>query len=288
MMTNKKGWIIYSRTTLNHKNNAFEWMISSAKAHGLDISIHFAEDLMIQYEFNGITIHHIEGEEVILPDFVLLRCYALHMGRALESMGVRVINSVQAMERSRDKLLTHQYLCQMGIPMPKTIHSNVRSYQELSTYFKESSFVMKTAIGSKGEGVYLINGQVDIDKVPWNIHENYLAQAYVQESHGKDIRVYVVGDQVVGAVLRYGNGDFRSNYALGGSVEWHPLNEEVEELSLRATKALGLEIAGIDLLITKDGYMVCEVNGNAGFRTISMVSDISIPKVIFEYIAKTL
>ncbi|WP_105617643.1 ATP-grasp domain-containing protein [Vallitalea okinawensis] len=287
-MTDKTGWIIYSRTTLNHKSNAFDWMVTSANKFGLKVKIIFAEDLMIQYESTGINVHHMNGENVILPDFVLLRCYALHLGKALEAMGIRVINSVQSMEVSRDKLLTHQYLSQKNIPMPKTIFSSTINYQELSNYLQERSFVVKSAIGSKGEGVYLINYENDMDHIPWKKHEHYLVQAYIKESHGKDIRVYVVGDKVVGAVLRHSNKDFRSNYALGGSVELYPLSLEIEELSLEVVKVLGLEIAGIDLLITKDGYMVCEVNGNAGFRTISMVSEISMPEAIFEYVGKTL
>ena len=99
-----------------------------------------------------------------------------------------------------------------------------------------------------------------------------------------DIRVYVLGDKVLGCVKRISDSSFKSNYSLGGRVEKYELTDSIKEISLSAAKAIGLEFCGIDLLFTKDSFTVCEVNGNAGFRTITMVSDIDIPIELFKWI----
>jgi gamma-F420-2:alpha-L-glutamate ligase len=99
-----------------------------------------------------------------------------------------------------------------------------------------------------------------------------------------DIRVYVLGDKVLGCVKRISDSGFKSNYSLGGRVEKYELTDSIKDISLKAAKAIGLDFCGIDLLFTEDSFTVCEVNGNAGFRTITQVSDINIPMELFKWV----
>ena len=93
-----------------------------------------------------------------------------------------------------------------------------------------------------------------------------------------------MGNRVLGCVKRISDTSFKSNFSLGGRVEKFELNDAVLEISLKAARALGLDFCGIDLLMTQDSYTVCEVNGNAGFRTITQVSDIDIPMELFKWV----
>ena len=143
---------------------------------------------------------------------------------------------------------------------------------------------MKKIDGSKGVGVYLIECEEDYNSAFDEINNEYFCQEFIENSYGKDIRVYVLGNKVLGCVKRISDNSFKSNFSLGGRVEKYQLNNDIEQISLNAAKAVGLDFCGIDLLITKDSYTVCEVNGNAGFRTITQVSDIDIPMELFKWV----
>jgi RimK family alpha-L-glutamate ligase len=145
---------------------------------------------------------------------------------------------------------------------------------------------MKKIDGSKGIGVCLIENEEDYNKAYVEINDIYFCQEFVETSFGKDIRVYVLGNKVLGCVKRVSDNSFKSNFSLGGRVEKYKLNDSIIEISLNAAKAIGLDFCGIDLLFTEDSYTVCEVNGNAGFRTITQVSDINIPMELFKWVGQ--
>ncbi len=278
------AWIVYSLDTLKSgfHNNAFDWMVSEAKTRGIELDVLFSENII----FDETSEFTFKSEERLLrkPDFVLMRSYDFVLSRALESKGVRLINSSMAMFVARNKALTSVFLNAHSVPTPKTIYANKSSYTETLCFFDGKSFVLKTPIGSKGEGVFLIDSERKYNDLVAKHGYPLQFQEYIAESRGMDIRSYVVGNRVVGAVKRISDSDFRSNFSLGGRVELVELTEEIVDISLRAAKAVGLEFAGIDLLMSDRGLLVCEVNGNAGFRSITSVSDIDMVKLLFDYI----
>lgn len=280
----KYGWMIYPKTTINNKfgNNAFDWMRESALKKGIFIDIIFSDDLII---LNGENIKFIyEDRELKLPDFVIMRGHNLTISSQLETLGIRVINTTQSMLNALNKAVTSQLLIKHSVSTPKFMFTKYKDYINIHKFFDNKKFVMKKIDGSKGEGVYLIESEEDYNRAFSEIGREYFCQEFVETSYGKDIRVYVLGDKVLGCVKRISNSGFKSNFSLGGRVEKCELNSSIEEISLKAAKALGIDFCGIDLLITEDSYTVCEVNGNAGFRTITQVSDIDIPNELFKYI----
>ncbi|MCM1990767.1 RimK family alpha-L-glutamate ligase [Oceanirhabdus seepicola] len=281
------GWIIYHEA-LKNKENAFEWMIEEGKKFNLNIEIKFLEKFNI-IAHDDISVFY-EGAIVQVPDFVLMRCYDIDLGQALQYCGSRVFNKPSAMELSMDKWKTHAILSKNKIPTPKTL--KVRRSDVIFGYIKEMigvPFVMKTPIGSKGEGIYLIYNQQDIDSLlEKEKSEFFICQEYIEESSGEDIRVHVIGDRVVAAIKRSSNGDFRSNFSLGGNAEKISISKGMEELAIEGTKALGLEIAGVDILLGKNGELICEINGNAGFITVWKCTDVSIPNEIMKYISNSM
>ncbi len=270
-----KGMILYPSDT-PRRDNAFSWFIKSFSDIGIDVEIAFFEDFT---HLQPSLVRNINNSNL---DFVLMRGYDYEISEWLEDKGVWVLNSTKSMRDTRDKLKTYEALTKVGLPSPKTTSIRRQStYNDLASYFGSDTFVIKEIEGSKGEGVFLVNSEKEMASVLSNRSQT-LAQEYIQSSFGKDIRVWVVGDKVVGNILRYNENSFKSNYAQGGSFRSFPLSKEASELAINATKALQLDISGVDLLFTKDGFTICEVNGNAGFRTAS--ASTNIPDEIAAYI----
>ncbi len=275
----KKGVIIYEKYD---DDNAYDWMIKSAFKFNINLEVIFLDELTIKYE-NTITFYN-KYKKLSNIDFVIMRCYEKNVSKAFESIDIKVINSTKAMFASKNKIETGRILKSNNIPMPNFIYG-AYTYEEVNSFFKDEPFVLKGVESSAGEEVFLINSKAGFVESVKKTKHYYICQKYIKSSYGRDIRIYVIGDKVICAIERYNKKDFRSNLSLGGNVKLKELNEEIKSLALRSSKALGLEFSGVDLLYTADGYTVCEVNGNAGFRSLKN-SKIDIVEEFFKYINK--
>jgi len=285
-----KGWAIYSRDTLSSKfgNNAFDWMVESAAKYGLEVQILFEEDFSLMTQDD--TLHfYLKGEKIEKPEFAVMRSYAFDLARHLESAGVKVFNSSESMLKSQDKWMTHQILCAQNLRSPDSYVSVLKlSFDEIKAVLG-SPFVLKGLHGSKGEDVYLVDNSIELKEAYRALNgQKIMYQAFLKESSGTDIRVHVIDGQVVAAVRRRSEGDFKSNFHQGGSAQSVELTTEMKEMSIKAADVLGLEFAGIDLLESSDGPSICEVNAIPGFRTICLTSDTDVPSMIFEMVSKKL
>ncbi len=278
-MADYKGWIIYSSTT-PRDNNAFGWFVEAAKKYSIDLELKFEDEL------------NIPCSEV--PDFALLRTYNSPLSSYLESQKVRVFNSTVSMELSRDKYASYLALKAAGVASPKSrrLSARNRDFQSLIEDFGQKPFILKQTQGSKGENVYLIQSEKDFTDAISECGDNeIMVQEYINTSYGKDIRVWVVGGEVCASVLRKNDNSFKSNYAQGGSAYEIELPQEVKEMAIAATAAVGLDFAGVDILFLDKGFSVCEINGNAGFRTLALTNQhphIDLPSSMMEYISKVL
>jgi RimK family alpha-L-glutamate ligase len=201
--------------------------------------------------------------------------------------GVFVINESHPMRVCRDKLLTHQVLTAAGLPTPYTMYAPYSGYDEVSEALG-ARFLVKQINGSKGENIFMVNDMTSFDEAAGMLRPDCIFQKFIEESSGRDIRVWVLGDECIGSVLRYSETSFLSNYSQGGSFKAVELDDKARELAVKAVQTVGLRFAGVDLLFSGNSYSVCEVNGNAGFRTISKASDVSIPHALFVYISDVL
>lgn len=276
-------WMIYAHYKEGLKAG-YQWMIEAGEESDCQVTIFFEEELSLLLEGQSSTVEN----EKTLPDVVVMRCYNYMLSQYFESKNIPVINSGQSMMSCRDKLLTSTLLVQHNIPTPKTYFTTLNDYNHVSEVFHQKPFILKHRFGEKGKNVYLIKDADSYQDLIESIElQDYIHQEYIETSRGKDIRVYVTGTQVVGAVERYSAHDFRSNIALGGKVKLVNLTEEIKSLSLKVTQALGLTFSGIDLLYGDEGFVVCEANGNAGFHGITKVSTVDIPRGMFQYIQQT-
>lgn len=270
-----------------HRDNAFGWMRDEARRYGIDLEVLFFEELAAFYSTAEYLLMRNRKEVREYPDFVIFRGYDTALAEHFERLGIPVINSSASSAAAKDKLLTCQLLAKESVNIPATIGGVPAEwrYETLRELFGSAEFVVKRRDGAKGEDVYLVKNEQEMNEVAERCAGNCIAQQFISESSGKDVRVWVVGGVAAACVMRYSESSFRSNYCLGGKVAPYELTPAVRRIAEKSAAVLGLEFAGVDLLFGETGFTVCEVNANAGFRTLSEVGGNDIPARLFEYIS---
>lgn len=208
--------------------------------------------------------------------------------RHFELQGIPTLNSANAFELARDKWQSLQVLAVAGIPVPPTVLGGelVSSSGVISQ--SQAPTVLKTLSGSQGVGVMLAESEKAAESIlsTFNAHQiPTLAQTFIPEANGQDIRAFVIGDKVVAAMQRQGKaGDFRANIHQGGTAKSIQLTDEEQTLAVKATQAIGLDVAGVDLIRTQHGLMVLEVNAAAGLEMIEKVSGVAIAEMMVAFL----
>ena len=215
-------------------------------------------------------------------NFILFWDKDVYLAELLETTGIPVFNTSKAIRVCDDKALTYIKLKSHNIPTPKTLvlpftfgQSLLKFYDRIKTLIAENGFkypfVLKQRYGSFGEQVYLITSEVMFKKMLQAIGEKeLLVQEFIEESSGRDFRINVVGREAVSIVMRVNQGNFRSNVHQGGIMSSvpHP-DRRMLKLAVKAAKAVGVDFAGVDILMSASGEpVVVEVNSNA--RTIAV------------------
>ena len=201
-----------------------------------------------------------------------------------------MINSSEAIDNVKDKLYTHQILAQSNLDIPNTMllkHPIDVDFVEKNIGFP---VIVKKISGSYGRGVFLCEDKkqlkqlvtmAELTKKSYDI----IIQEFVKDTWGKDLRVFVVNNKVVGCMMRQStDDDFRANISRGGEGFPYEVNEQIEWLSSESSKALGLDIAGVDLLFQDGGYKICEVNSNPGFEGMEEFTKKNIAEEIVQFI----
>ena len=231
----------------------------------------------------------LDEYQAVLPRFgatsTEMGCYVL---QHFEIKKTKVLNSAQAFRLARDKWQSLQLLAAYGLPIPSTsyIGELVESSSQLALHFP--SVVLKTLVGMQGTGVELYeetSTALNKLKMLKQVGEKALVQDFIAETRGQDIRAFVIGDQVVASMQRTaGNGDFRANLHQGGKAESIELTEEEKQIAIQATKAIRLDVAGVDLIRSKQGPMILEVNASPGLEGIETVSGKDIAGMMVDYL----
>ena len=234
--------------------------------------------------------HALSGFDAIIPRVgASVTFYGMAVVRQFELMGVYCLNGAQAIGRSRDKLYAHQLLAQAGVGMPATgmAHSPDDTL-DLIAKVGGAPLVVKLLEGTQGKGVVLTETRKAAESVIGafrGLRANILVQEYIKEAGGADVRCLVIGKRVVAAMRRQGaEGDFRSNLHRGGRGEKIRITREERATAVKAAKTLGLNVAGVDLLQSKAGPRVLEVNSSPGLEGIEKVTGKDIAGAIIEYV----
>lgn len=238
-----------------------------------------------------------EGKPVEAVDAVIPRIgasitfYGLAVVRQFEMMGVYCVNESQAIARSRDKLRCLQILSRHDIGMPPTVFT--RQLEHVPACIDRVDgppVVVKLLQGTQGIGVILAEttaAATSVIEAFQGLDQNILIQKFIREAKGSDIRALVVGRRVVGAIRRTAvAGEFRSNLHRGGKAQKVRLPAEYRRTALAAARILGLRVAGVDLIESKEGPMVMEVNSSPGLEGIQTATGIDVADAIIEFIER--
>lgn len=216
--------------------------------------------------------------------------YGTAIVRQFQQMNVFVANTANSISNTRDKLRSLQILSKHDIGMAPT--SFVRDRKDIIHAIEQvggAPVIIKLMEGTQGVGVILAETQKVAEAILETLYgakQNVLIQKFVAESKGKDIRAFVVGDRVVAAMRRVAQGqEFRSNIHRGGRAEKVELDPEYERTAIDAARILGLRVAGVDMLESKDGPQVIEVNSSPGLEGIETCTGVDVAGAIIDYVA---
>lgn len=217
--------------------------------------------------------------------------YGTAVLRQFEMMGVYTVNESVAISRSRDKLRSLQILSRKGIGLPITSFAHsTQMTEELIKLVGGAPLVIKLLEGSQGKGVVLAETAKAAESVIdafREMHAHFLVQEYIAEAAGSDIRAFVIGDKVVASMVRKAKeGEFRSNLHRGGVAQEVKITPEERSTAIRAAKAMGLNVAGVDLLRSNHGPLVIEVNSSPGLKGIETSTQKNVASLIIEFIEK--
>lgn len=234
----------------------------------------------------------LEGYDAIIPRIGASKTfYGTAVVRQFEVMGVFSANESQAISRSRDKLRCLQILSQKGIGLPVTGFANSsKDIDGLIESVGGAPLVIKLLEGTQGIGVVLTEthqAAKSVIEAFRGLDANILVQEFIKEAGGMDIRCFVVGDRIIAAMKRQGApGEFRSNIHRGGSATQIKLTPEERSTAIRAAKAMGLRVAGVDLLRSNHGPVIMEVNSSPGLEGIETATEIDVAGKIIEFLEK--
>ena len=271
----------------------------SAKKINHTIEVIYASEC--QLKFNKKPEVFINNEKIKI-NIILNRPNFLHehldfragLIKQFELSGTKVINSYNAVMRAKNKLHTMQRLTKNKIPIPKTyVLRSSEHIEEIAADIGSYPIIIKSLAGSHGSGVSIIESKRGLKSLLDLLtasegSQPIMIQEYIRESSGKDIRVFIVGKRIIGAMERIASkkGEFRSNFHLGGRVRVAEMSRKEKDVAFAAVKACGLDIAGVDILRTKNGPKVLEVNANPGLEGITKAIQRDVAGEIIKYTVK--
>lgn len=282
---------ILSKGSLNYTTRRLKEV---AKARGHEVRVISYAKCYVAIEKNQPVIRY-KGESLDHFDAIIPRIaqsytkYGTAMVRQFESQGAYTTASSIAITRSRDKLRAYQILAKAGVGIPKTVFAReTANFEDVVSLAGGTPLIIKVARGTHGNGVVLAETPKAAKAVMQAFYVegvNFLVQEFVKESAGEDIRALVVGSRVVASVKRQSlDDDFRSNTHQGGVGIPVKLTEEERKTAVKAAKAMGLPICGVDMMRSERGPLVLEVNSSASLKTPELITKRDVATKIIEYI----
>lgn len=283
--------VILSKGSANYTTRRLKEV---AKARGHEVRVvNYAKCYMTVEKANPIVYY--KGERLTDIDAIVPRIaqsytkYGSAVVRQFEMQGVFTTASSLAIVRSRDKLRAYQLLAKAGVGVPKTVFAReTANFEEVLRLAGGAPAIIKVARGTHGNGVVLAETPKAAKAVMQAFFVegvSFVVQEFVAESAGTDIRALVVGGRVVASVKRQSlDDDFRSNTHQGGVGKTVKLTEAEEKTAIKAAKAMGLPICGVDMMRSARGPLVLEVNSSASLKTPEMLTKRDVATTIIEYI----
>ncbi|MBI3724666.1 30S ribosomal protein S6--L-glutamate ligase [bacterium] len=274
-------------------------LVEAATARGHNVQVIDPLRLAISLSRRNPKLYYggrvLKNVDAVIPRIgASITAYGLAVLRQFEMAGTFPLNESQAIARSRDKLRCLQILSREEVGMPETAYA--RQPGDIAKVLEVvggAPVVIKLLEGTQGKGVVLAETNQAASSVIEAFHDldqNILVQRFIKESSGRDVRAFVVGRRVVAAMERRNStpGEFRSNLHRGGEGFPIKLSREYRQTAIRAASALGLDVAGVDMLISNEGPMIMEVNSSPGLEGIEGASGVDVATSIIRHMERIL
>ena len=213
-----------------------------------------------------------------LIDFVIYRGRNALISKELEDLQIKVFNNSQTNRVANNKYVSFLFFKENNLPCVETFQKS----EEVDEY----PLVMKTTSGHGGQEVFLLNSPEDEARIEKEMFKDYIYQRYIPNV--SDVRLYVLGGQVIGAVKREGYGDFRSNFSLGGKASTYQPSMEMKEVAIQIADLLDADYIGVDFFLTKDGLLLNEIEDPVGARMLYATSGVDAISIFIEHIKNQL
>ena len=234
---------------------------------------------------DGVEVLYYRNEPVInLPSVVFARGNCYKLMHYLHNHGVKIINGFMNMVHMKDKWQTYLNLKDLNIRQPLTVNFRKRIDYDEAVKVLGSPFIVKYRFGAQGNSVYLVHNNEEYENAISNFYfDDLILQEYITTSYGKDIRIFVIGDDMYGVIRDNSANDFRANLAQGGVSIKFEIPDKLRDAIKIISNAIEAEIVGLDFLFAGEDYTFCEANGNAGYKAF-MAHGIDMSKNISDYI----
>lgn len=281
-----KGWLVYLKEDIELNRVFAEALVGYGEAQGLEVELLLLEQLQMGIQDGCLCIKDQEGNLKAKPDFVINRSRDSMFAYQLEQMGVKVFNNAQVTYLCNHKSRTHQLVSALGISSVNTVFFNKR-YMNLESCGLKYPLVIKSPVGHGGKQVHLAEDVTTAKQVIRDMPDEELVIQEICDRVGVDVRVFVLGKEVLGAICRQAHSDFRSNYSLGGSARLYELSAEERSVVDAVLEVLPSDYVGIDFMINQKGEFVFnEIEDVVGSRTLYQYGDIDVAKCYMNYITK--
>ncbi len=260
------GWLIYDEIGANRNRWFIDRLIMLAKQKGINLKLILSAD---NWKAN---------EDFTKLDFAIVRTIDPMINRFFEDFGIRTFNNYVTSSVANDKWKTFQVAKELSIPTMDTVL--------ISEKFKPSvyPFVLKSRNGHGGSEVYLINDEFEYRKRLQNIDpQNYIAQK-VSSKIGFDMRVYVLKNEILAAILRHSSTDFRSNYSLGGEVSVAQVDKGQTQIVQKIVSTLNYDFVGIDFIMNEGTWVLNEIEDVVGTRMLYKCTNLDAAQLYIDYI----
>ena len=280
--------------TREPNNFSTQALVKSAESRDHDVELIDTKRCYLDIK-NKVPRVHYDNRELPFYDVVIPRIgasithYGMAVVRHFQAMGTYCLNSADSIGLSRDKLAAHQILSFQRLPMPNTAFGNSpKDTSRMIKLFGDSSLVIKLLNSTQGKGIVLAESQKAAKAVISafrNLDANFLAQEYIKESKGEDIRCLVLGRKVIASMVRTpAEGEFKSNLHAGGKSKSIKITTEERRLAVRASRTLGLNLSGVDIIRSDSGPKIIEVNSSPGLQGIQGITKVDLASKIIQYI----
>lgn len=273
------GWLIYDREGADRNRWFIDRLIDTARNRGLSVDLVITDELAFGLHNNQLFLQNSEKKP--LPRFAIVRSIFPLLSLHLEKMAIQVFNSARVSAICNDKRLTHLFAGELDLPMMDTLFCDKMHKSQVAVEFP---CIVKSSNGHGGKEVFWVENTKQLEESigAMQTHE-YLIQKPASDL-GRDLRVYVIGGEIIASILRSSDHSFKSNFTLGGKASVYDLAPAQREMVYKIARHLNADMIGIDFIFDNGRFMLNEIEDVVGTRMIYSLTDIDIIALFIDHI----